>query len=386
MQKCTKLVVPVAIALLAFGLAGKSMAETNLTGPAGDQVVVPVGVADDNANLANDQAIAAKDNLNNNTVTLDDVGNTTTVTRTDASVRTATITKTDASQTLVAKDNLNGNNVAVDDAIAIKDALNGNTLSDIGNDKSIRAEADDGSAATLTGNAVSGDADADGARSAAANNGGTATVNNSINISNLRIAVATSVVSGEVSNNNIAVGNGLEMEAEGNASGPAINASYQRNGNLGVNVAAGVNDAAGTNTAGPQANGPIAGTNTTAQTQAVTAGADARRFLAGNGSESENEALQANASLGFNSSEADADADSITAADQDNALNQTASTTTGDYTATQAQTVYLATGDNILSGTMTANGINSIAMNSGINALFQQSVNVQATVIPASAP
>jgi hypothetical protein len=64
-------------------------------------------------------------------------------------------------------------------------------------------------------------------------------------------------------------------------------------------------------------------------------------------------------------------------------LTQTSgATTTGDYTNTNTQSYSysLSTGSNSITGTITANGVNPIAFNSGIQSSIQQPVNVQANV------
>lgn len=63
-----------------------------------------------------------------------------------------------------------------------------------------------------------------------------------------------------------------------------------------------------------------------------------------------------------------------------NEASLAAISTTGDYSNTETQTVSLATGSNCINGVVTANGINPIAMNSGIQSSIQQQINVTAAV------
>lgn len=370
--------VPVVIALLTFGVSGKSMAL---------DVVVPVAVD-------NSTAVGVNDTLNDNTLLNDTVeGN---AAANDQSIATS--------------DSLNGNNVAAADSIAVKDSLNNNTLSDIANDKSTdqKAKAEEGSAATNNGNALAvnlkadadgksnaasvigdatssnnGDAEAFGAHNAVANNGSTVNLDDSINISDIRVAVATSILDGEVSHNEISFGNGTEMKAYGNDGGSAVNLSSQKNKATGLNGALQANGTDQDNGA-LQGNGALQANAALQGGQAATADNNRDDVDAeANGSDNalgENKSGQANLALGANKAKSENEAFGANLASEANTADQAADATTGDYSVAQTASYSLATGANNLAGSITASGINSIAMNTGINALFQQSVNVQATV------
>ncbi|MEA5113168.1 MAG: hypothetical protein VB050_04000 [Geobacteraceae bacterium] len=321
MKKYTVLAVPVAIALLTFCLAGKSMAF---------DAVVPI--ADDGST-----AVGVNDTLNGNKVLNDDVS---------------------------------GKTAANDQSIAASDILNGNTVSDIANDKSKNFD-QEVEQSKGDYNAVAGI--------------GNATVDKSITvkIEDIRVAVATSTLSGAVSGNKVIFGNGLEMEAKGNRGGSAINASLQANKASQKNGALGANGALQGNGA-LQASGALQG-NGASQDRDATATSQNESFGSAkatglDAAYGKNESEAANLALGANKAEGENKAYGENSAKQANASFQAANATTGDYTATQDQVVYLATGANNLAGGITANGINSISMNSGINALFQQSVNVQASI------
>jgi hypothetical protein len=133
--------LPLAIALLTIGNPAQSWADTT----------------DNNSNSADDMSLAAKDNLNNNDVAVDNSN--------------------------IIEDNLNGpigNDVQVadqaanDNSTAVKDVLNDNTLYDFNNDTS----------------------------------------NHSINVSDIHIAVAASVLGGAVTGNTINMSAGTDYDIE----------------------------------------------------------------------------------------------------------------------------------------------------------------------------
>lgn len=318
MKKYTVLAVPVAIALLTFCLAGKSMAF---------DAVVPI--ADDDST-----AVGVNDTLNGN-------------------------------------DLVKGKAAANDQSIAASDILNDNTVtvSDIANDKSKKFEQEFEQEGAYNAQTGIGDA----------------TVDKSIKVSvkDIRIAVATSTLTGTVSHNPIIFGNGTEMETGGNHGGSAINASLQANKASQKNAALGANGALQGNGA-LQASGALQG-NGASQDRDATATSQNDSFGSAKATGldaafGKNESEAANLALGANKAEGENKAYGENSAKQANASFQAANATTGEYSATQAQVVYLATGANNLAGGITANGINSISMNSGINSLFQQSVNVQASI------
>jgi hypothetical protein len=339
MKKST-IAIPVALALLSFGVATQSMANpTNTsTGAADDQIAAVVGVADDNGNNATEGAIAVKDTLNNNKVDVKDVANTDT--------KTITVDKSKAADADVDLDDSDYNAVA--------------TLGDATVDKSIH-----------------------------------------IKVKDVNIATLKSDVKGEVKDVKLSVGSGVEQKSIGNAA-EAVNASAQKNDadqyakssqsnkQIAVNAslqlekskqdadAVGVNVPVGVNVNGNDDQSATSGVSTDQDQGAA--------------------ALQANkskdpANKADVDNKADQDADAKVKSDQDqankakvandadlaNTTTQTALADAGTYTSTQSQTVSLTTGSNSMDN-MSVNGVNAIAQNSGVQSFIQQTQNVQANV------
>jgi hypothetical protein len=392
MKKYTVLVVPLAIALLSFGIPGNSMADGQKS--SSDPSSAKSYGSGINTS-ANDQSIAA----------------------TVASGNTVTVTK--------GSDNTKGS----------FDSLT-NTFTD--NSKHQKSSAQDGSAASNTGNAQSVSADNGGAASV----GGSATVTDATAYDGIAIVgdvkidvkAAVSTLSDTVSHNKLSFGNGLANinTATGNQSGNAGNLSVQANKaakQTNVNAADQGNSAGQLSLQGQsnkdgasanqlQANIPLAGTaqdqkNKTGQGALAAAGsanvsgAPADQFsaagaAAGNGAIDSNKASAKTEATGTNtaygstvSTDAKNKASASNSVSGDNTANQGAGTntatdtnaafqasvsTTGKYTSNNTQTneVSLATGANVMNAGISATGITPIAFNSGIQSSIQQSVNVQA--------
>jgi hypothetical protein len=340
MKKST-IAIPVALALLSFGVSTQTMAlevEDN---------VVPVAVD-------NSTAVGVDDTLNGNKVLNDEV---------------------------------KGDAAANDESIALNDNKIELKKTDIDTDIDVDSEAE---VEHGDYNAVAGIGDA--------------TVDKSIkiNVKDVNIATIKSDVKGEVKDVELTLGKDLEQKSYGNVA-ESGNASYQKNDSdqyakssqtnkefavnaslqaektkqdndaVGVNVPVGVNvNENGDQSATPSGN--------------VDQDQDA---LALQGNKSDDPANKAD-----NDNKADQDADAKVKSDQGkqansakvandadlaNTTTQTALADAGTYTSTQSQTVSLTTGSNSMSN-MSVNGVNAIAQNSGVQSFIQQTQNVQANV------
>jgi hypothetical protein len=415
MRKCTLLAVPAFIAILTFGVCGKTMAETSLSGAGDDQVVVPVAVGLDGSNVANDQSIAAKDTLNGNSVTVKDVDNNTTISKTSEISKTSDISK--STDIDIDKSNAKAGKIAAsanDESYAYASDYSANSKGKVSAANSggqILLDSVDGADGALEdggSGAYAYDYSASAKDHSVAFTSSKVGRLTEINAGDIQIVASVSELNGAVSGNKLSFGNDLDMSAKGNKGGDAYNDLYQKNKSYQKNDLDQKNkpDASNdldqknkpyaTNSASG-ANGDISASNTSSQSASsgtATSEEGNANAKASNdadldnksgetnksdqdnkiGKES-NKAIQANL-IGKESNKSDQD----NSAKGENEAFQASLATTGDYSNTQTQTVSLATGDNYISGTITANGINPIALNTGIQSSVQQQVNVQANV------
>jgi hypothetical protein len=311
MKKYT-VAIPVAIALLTFGVYGKAMALDV-------DVEAAAALAAGNANAANDG-----DATQINKTDVD-------VKKTDIDVRKTDIdVKKDIDITRVSKD-LDHQDVDIDGAY----------------------------------NAVAGIGDA--------------SVDKSVHIGAIKVAVQNSRLDGEVSGNRISFGNGLEMKAIGNEGGNVRNNSDTDMRNKQVNASLQANGALQGNGA-LQASGALQGNDADLDRIPVSAlGGDEAEANGSDKAVGKNDSDAKNLAAGLNKAKGENDADQDGNARQSYKAAQIGVATTGDYEATQTQTVSLATGANTISAAVNASGITALVQNTGINSMFQQSVNVQAT-------
>jgi hypothetical protein len=423
MKKYTLLAVPVAIALLSFGIPGNSMADDYGQQKAASDPSSAKSYGSGINTSADDQSIGA-------TVAS---GNTLTVTKgsdnTKGSFNTFTNTITDNSKEQKSS------------------AKDGSAASNTGNAQSVNA--DNGGAAAVDGSATVTDATA---------NGGIAVVGDV----KIDVRAAVSTLSDTVSHNKLSFGNGLinYNAATGNQSGDAGNLSLQSNKaakQTNVNAADQGNSAGqlsiqgqsnkdGASANQAQVNIPLAATsqkqdNKTGQASIAAAGSanvssgitsdgsldpngkygkgdpksdpsSSQVSLAGaaavNGAKDSNSASATTKATGTNTAygstvttSAENKASASNSVSGDNTANQGAGmntatdsngafqasvSTTGKYTSNNTQTneVSLATGANVMNAGISATGITPIAFNSGIQSSIQQSVNVQANTFSQS--
>jgi hypothetical protein len=199
-----------------------------------------------------------------------------------------------------------------------------------------------------------------------------------INVGDVRVVASVSTLNGTVSNNSLSFGKELEMTATGgNKGGDASSELSQKNKASQSNDLSQKNKPTASNDLS-QKNKPDGSNEANLKNKSGEANKADQDNAIGKDS---NKAIQANR-IGKESNKAD----QSNKAEGENAAFQASVATTGDYTNTQTQVVSLATGDNIISGTLSANGVNPIAMNSGIQSSIQQQVNVQANFSTLGGP
>lgn len=398
MKKST-IAIPVALALLSFGVSTQTMALEV------EDVVVPVATGQDST------AVGVNDTLNDNEV---------------------------------ANDEVKGGAAANDQSIALND--NKIEVEDIGNDKSVNIDKDTDIDIDKSVEADA-DVDVDGDYNAVTTIGD-ATVDKSIHVKvkDVNINTLKSDVKGEVEDNYLSFGKDLEQKSYGN-SAEAENSSYssnksyqeaeveqynksyqkleqeqsqdsdqeikqfqankeaalnaslqaeksdQDNDATGVNVPVGVNVSENEQSATPSA-------ETDQEQEALTLQANksddpANKAIGENESEQDADAKvgskqgdQKNIALAGEKSDQDQDQDAANKSDQDNkakvankadlenTTTQVAVADAGKYVSIQKQTVYLSTGDNSMSG-FSMNGVNAVAQNSGVQSFNQITQNVQ---------
>ncbi len=281
-------------------------------------------------------------------------------------------------------------------SLAVKDTLNNNDVDvkDVANDKSKEGDAE----------VENGDYDA------AANFGGEATVDKSIKIKDIRIAVIKSDVKGQVKDNHLSFGKDLEQKSYGN-SAEAENHSHQSSKNYQEAQAEQSNKSyqkleqeqelksyqkvdqdqkqkSEQKIKQFQSNKEAAVSKAKADQEAeaklkAKQGGQKNAALAGEKSKQDQDAK--------NKSDQDAKAKAANKSDQDNKAKvankadlantntQTALADAGSYSSTQSQSVYLSTGNNTMNN-FSANGVNAIAQNTGVQSFIQQTQNVQANI------
>jgi len=201
MKRWIVMALPLAIALLTIGNPAQSWADTT----------------DNNSNSADDMSLAAKDNLNNNDVAVDNSNivedNLNGPIANDVQVADQAAND----QSIAVKDTLNDNQVGNDNQTAEQAANDGSLavgdVSDIANDKSVNTTGNDVQTADQAAN------DQSIAVKDTLNNNTLYDFNNdksnhSINVSDIHVAVAASVLDGAVSGNTINMSAGTDYDIE----------------------------------------------------------------------------------------------------------------------------------------------------------------------------